>query len=636
MWVDGLARVHRDREVLRCLDFSATPIYGTGSGHQPGALFEWVVSDFALVDAIESGLVKIPRIPTDDNAVASVPKYRNLWEHVKRSLPRGERDDPDRGSDLTAYLSQVDGPLKQLAGEWAETIERWRDAERPVPPAMIVVCADTAMAEVLERHIGDKGEAGPELQSSPTAQRTVRIDSKLLASAEARDDAETASDAAERIRRVVSTVGQTGKPGADVRCLISVAMLAEGWDARNVTQILGLRAFTSQLLCEQVVGRGLRRRSYDVGDDGLFEPEYAEVFGVPFAFIPSAGAAKDPKPRRAPVAVRALPERADARIVFPRLIGYRLEMPDPELSADFTGSECRLRLTTDIVPTETHVGDITGYTELVFPEHLRDMREQEVAYRLAHRLLEREFRDELDNPRPWLYPKVLRVVKRWIDEAVDYDGGTYPGLLLLHDVTERAVEKIKHAIVAEDEREDRLLPVFDTPQDGSTDWVDFTTSRPAEPTDPGHCPVSHVVVDSGWELTVAKVLEELPGVAAYVKNDHLGFDVPYTYEGRAARYWPDFLVRLTDAGDKIVRTLIVEVSGGATKHHSPGPVAEKADTTRHLWVPAVNRHGGWGLWGYVEIRDPSAAASGIAEAMADLRSAEHIDPRTTPTSGTLV
>ena len=288
---------------------------------------------------------------------------------------------------------------------------------------------------------------------------------------------------ADLLREVMNTVGKPGKLGANVRCVVSVSMLTEGWDANTVTHILGVRAFRTPLLTEQVVGRGLRRRSYDVGENGLFEPEYAEVFGVPFAFIPASGAAKDPKPRRAPVRVRAVPERAAARIVFPRLIGYRLEMPDPELRADFSAPQARLVITTDIVPTETHVSDITGSTEVMYPFALKAMREQEVAYRLAHRLVEREYRDELGNPRPWLYPRVVGIVKQWMREAVDYQGGTFPGLLLLHDVTERAVEKIKHAIVAEDERQERLLPIFDAEREGSTDWVDFDTTRPARATD---------------------------------------------------------------------------------------------------------------------------------------------------------
>src|SRR5438105_8962430 len=178
---------------------------------------------------------------------------------------------------------------------------------------MILFCAETSMAEVLEKHIGEKEEAGPELANRPGHQVTVRIDSELLDRAEIREESETAGDAAERIRRVVATVGKEGQPGEQVRCLISVAMLSEGWDARNVTQILGLRAFQSQLLCEQVVGRGLRRTDYT----DLSRPEFVDVYGVPFQLLPFAkgGEGKPIEPPRTTV-VRTLPERAELRQEF--------------------------------------------------------------------------------------------------------------------------------------------------------------------------------------------------------------------------------------------------------------------------------------------------------------------------------
>lgn len=248
------------------------------------------------------------------------------------------------------------------------------------------------------------------------------------------------------------------------------------------------------------------------------------------------------------------------------------------------------------MPTQVHVSDITGSTETMYPEYVKRMRTQEVAYRLAHRLLERDYRDELGNPRPWLCPKVLGIVKRSIAEAVTFEGGTYPG----------------------------LLPVFDADREGSTDGVDFDTTRPAHATDSTRCHVSHVVVDSGWELTVSTVLEHLPRVAAYVKNDHLGYTIAYTYQGRGFRYTPDFVARLADPGDGPVRSLLIEVPGGAKKHHSPGPVSEKADTARRVWVPAVNRHGLWGRWGFVEVGDPATARAAIAAAVAELADSEQV------------
>ena len=641
---------------------SATPFFLTGSGYGTGVMFPWVVSDFSLIDAIECGIVKVPRLPVDDDAKGETVVFRNLWDEIADDpqFPRRATKAPPFRAEEPRLPPKLESALYTLYANYEKAFREWEQTQDSgeTPPVFIVVCNNTTVSKLVydwiagyDKAVGTAQVACPgklpifgnvenaEWVHNP---RTILVDSAQLESGgqlsddfkkiAAREidefktelrlrfpgrDPEDLTEA-DLLREVMNTVGKPGKLGANIRCVVSVSMLTEGWDANTVTHILGVRAFRTPLLTEQVVGRGLRRRSYDVGPDGLFEPEYAEVFGVPFAFIPASGAAKDPKPRRAPVRVRAVPERVAARIVFPRLIGYRLEMPDPELRADFSAPQARLPITTDIVPTQVHVSDITGSTEVLYPSALKAMREQEVAYRLAHRLVEREYRDELGNPRPWLYPRVVGIVKQWMREAVDYQDGTYPGLLLLHDVTERAVEKIKHAIVAEDERQERLLPIFDAEREGSTDWVDFDTTRPARATDSERCHVSHVVVDSGWELGVAEALEDMSGVAAYVKNDHLGFEIPYSYEGRGARYWPDFLVRLD--GPDVVRTLIVEVSGGAKMHHSPGPVGEKAATTRNLWVPAVNRTGAWGQWGYVEVCDQANSRPLIEAAIAELSS----------------
>ena len=671
VWFKGLHALRAKLGIKTVYDLSATPFFLNGSGYGQGTLFPWVVSDFSLIDAIECGIVKVPRLPVDDDSAGERVVYRNLWDEIATELPKRTARTTRTRSQEPSLPPKLEAALYSLFGNYEKAFLQWRqtgEQRGETPPVFIVVCNNTTVSKLVfdwvagfDKETLDLGGAevtvpvGGKLSLFSNVEegqwvdrpRTILVDSAQLESGEQLSDdfkklvateiEEFKTDLrvrfpgrdpdemteADLLREVMNTVGKPGKLGADIRCVVSVSMLTEGWDANTVTHILGVRAFRTPLLTEQVVGRGLRRRSYDIGEDGLFEPEYAEVFGVPFSFIPSSGTGPDPKPRRAPVRVRAVPERAHARITFPRLIGYRLEMPDPDLSADFSAQQCRLRVTTDVVPTEVHVGDITGYTEVVYPEFLKAMRTQEVAYRLAHRLLEREYRDQLGNPRPWLYPKVLGIAKRWIDEAVDFEGGTYPGLLLLGDLTERAIEKIKYAIVAEDERAERLLPVFDADRDGSTDLVNFDTTRPAHATGSERCHISHVVVDSGWEQAVATLLEDMQGVAAYVKNDHLGFTIPYTYEGRAARYTPDFLVRL-DGGDGITRTLIVEVSGGAKRHHSPGSVKEKAATAEHLWVPAVNRHGGWGRWAFVEVGDATSARPLIQAAVASLASSEAV------------
>jgi type III restriction enzyme len=421
VWIDGLGRIHHDREILRCIDLSATPMFVPGSGHDPWTPFPWIVSDFALVDAIEAGLVKVPRIPVDDNAGAAVPKYRELWKYVKANLPKAG-DDADGGHPLTDYLAGADGALKQLANEWLETFERWQDGGRRIPPVMIVICHDTKMAELLEIYIAQKGRVIAELANCDGATRTVRIDSRLLADAEARDEAETASAASERLRTLVATVGKEGRPGEQVRCLISVQMLSEGWDARNVTQILGLRAFQSQLLCEQVVGRGLRRSSYD----DLATPEYVDVYGVPFQMLPfakSGAGTVTPPPRL--TSVVALRDRAQLEIRFPRVVSI---VPDVRrtLGIDWD-SIVRLPVRAEQDPTRTTV-DIEQMRGLAKDEQDRERvwqsyRRQRLCFDVAARVIRGQ-----ESPET-LFPQAAQAVERFVETKVELAPGVEEGEL---------------------------------------------------------------------------------------------------------------------------------------------------------------------------------------------------------------
>ncbi|MEX1006450.1 MAG: DEAD/DEAH box helicase family protein [Acidimicrobiia bacterium] len=583
VWIDGLERIHIDREILRCIDLSATPMYVPGSGHDPWKPFEWIVSDFALVDAIESGLVKVPRIPVDDNAGASVPKYRNLWTHVKANLPK-RGDDADEGHPLTDYLTQVDGPLKQLAGEWQSTFGRWQEADRPVPPAMIVICNDTKMAEILEVHVGRKGEAGPGLANSPSEQRTIRIDSKLLADAERRDDAETATEAEDRLRRVVATVGKVGEPGEQVRCLISVAMLSEGWDARNVTQILGLRAFASQLLCEQVVGRGLRRSSYD----DLGTPEYVDVYGVPFQMLPFAngdpGGAVTTPPKLTSVVARR--ERAALEIRFPRVVSI-VHDAQTRLIIDWD-SIVPVAVKPELDPTRTTVSGLQGIgraeqdREWVWESY----RRQKLCFEIASRVI----RGQKDLEA--LFPQAVRAVEEFVGvrRLVVYGAGADEGELDNELYKTQIAERLLDALRA-DVDEGSLLPVLDEYlPEGTTADVAFQTGKPdPEPTVRSH--VNYVVCDSELERHIARELEADDRVESYVKNDHLFCEIPYRFNGKACRYLPDFLVRL--GGD---RFLLVEGKGRQTSKD------DAKETAARRWVAAVNADGRWGDWSHHVVR----------------------------------
>jgi type III restriction enzyme len=581
VWINGLERIHRDREMIRCVDFSATPMYpGSVGGDKAWRPFEWVVSDFGLVDAIESGLVKVPRIPTDDDAGASIPKYRNLWEYVKKALPK-RGDDPDEvDHPLIDYLSEVDGPLKQLAGAWLATSNAWRAADRSVPPVMIIVCNETKMAEMLEKHVADRGEATPALQNKPgERQVTVRIDSRLLAEAEMREEGESAQDAAARLRQLVSTVGKEGQPGEQVRCLISVGMLSEGWDARSVTQILGLRAFQSQLLCEQVVGRGLRRSDYS----DLSTPEFVDVYGVPFQLLPFAratGAVVEP-PKTTPV--RSIRERAHLRLEFPRVEQIISDLGDV-VTVDM-GSIEPIRVSPENDPNATWVEFEVGSPGKGIGGETQDrhaayetFRMQRLIFRLAADLV-----TDIDKrDKPWVFPQMAKIVRDVIAQRVQYAPGVKDERELCNL---RYVAELRNRILAclRSEERDGLLPVLNQYDPIGDTTVNFQTAKPAEPTTKSH--ISHVVYDSQLELQMARALEQDDRVIAYAKNERVFFEIAYRWQGTTGRYRPDFLIKLDND-----LMLVIEGKGRKTERDDAKLTAAKR------WIQAVNQWGKLGRW----------------------------------------
>jgi type III restriction enzyme len=386
-------------------------------------------------------------------------------------------------------------------------------------------------------------------------------------------------------------------------------MLTEGWDANTVTHIMGVRAFGTQLLCEQVVGRGLRRMSYVPNQNGFFDPEYAEVYGVPFSFIPCSGSATDPKLGPMPTRVRALEERIACEIRFPRLIGYRYDLPKERLTVNFT-QDSKISLSTLDIPTKTENAPIVGETSIHTLDDLKSRREQEVAFLLAKLTLDKYFRDDDGNAKPWLFPQLVGIARQWLNECVVLKDNTFPQLLLLIEFAHDAADRIYKAIVASQDGPKYLKPIL-RPYDyiGSTRYVDFDTTRSVYPTAPNKCHISHVVADTeSWEQKMAQALEEMDEVVCYVKNHNLGFTIPYTLDGEDRNYIPDFIVRVRDGKEDLLN-LIIEVTGEKKKDK-----AAKVSTARNLWVPAVNNHGGFGRWAFLEISDPWDAQNTIRSA----------------------
>jgi type III restriction enzyme len=451
-------------------------------------------------------------------------------------------------------------------------------------------------------------------------------------------DAEGLTDE-DLLREVMNTIGKPGKLGEQVKCVVSVSMLTEGWDANTVTHILGVRAFSTQLLCEQVVGRGLRRMSYATDRRELtlngktleleaFPVEYAEVYGVPFSFIPCAGSQTIPKPSQEVRRVRALEERLACEITFPRVTGYCYKFPAERLKASFTEGSYKTLSTKDI-PTRTENAPIIGESVILTLDDLKQHREQEVAFLLAKLVLETYFRDDQGALKQWLFPEILEISKRWLSKCLTLKDSTFPQLLLLLEPAHDAAERIYKAIVASVCGEKSLKPIL-KPYDtvGSTRHIDFNTTRGTYATLAEKCHVSHVVLDSDWEAKMAETLESMDEVVHYVKNYGMGFFIPYTLNGEEKNYYPDYLVQarvpsgrkkmepmpadtLTQAGGKgKMINLIIEVTGERKKDKDA-----KVAAANNLWIPAVNNHGGFGRWAFLEISDPWDAEPAIREAL---------------------
>ena len=648
VWINGIRTVMKIVGVKVVYDLSATPFFLRGSGFREGELFGWVVSDFSLMDAIEAGIVKVPRVPTHDDVVArEEPIFRHVYKHVRDKLPKkGRAKQGEMSPD--ELPPTLEAALKALYRDYEQRYKEWMSKGAETPPVMIVVVNNTSSSKLIYDWIAgwcenpEEKDAEKQRWKSGTLAlfrnvedgkplvrpRTILIDSQQLDSGEAissefkkiagpeieafkkelrqRDrsrDIEKIDDA-ELLREVMNTVGRKGQLGEHVHCVVSVSMLTEGWDANTVTHILGCRAFGTQLLCEQVVGRALRRVSYEPDENGMFRPEYADVLGVPFTFMP-ANSAKDFAPPKPRTRVFADGDRPAPEICFPRVEGYRVTFPTGQLKATFTENS-RYQIGADVpIPRETEVDPLVGKQNVLDLSELDAIRGQTVAYMLAKRALEKWARmvENQEGDPLFLFPQFLTVARRWLTECLKLRDGRTVGYLSLAGYREEAVERIVRACaksLTTADRED-IRPVMNAYNpEGSSRYVDlYTTKMTLMESDPNKCQVNYVVYDSDWEAAFAERLERIDKVRGYVKNHGLGFEVPYVFMGDERVYRPDFIVHLDD-GHPDPLQMIVEIKGFR------GPDAQaKMDTLASLWVPAVNNDGRFGRWGPpVEITEP--------------------------------
>ncbi len=645
LWISGLEAVNRKLGLSRVVDLSATPFFLRGSGYAEGTLFPWTMSDFSLMDAIESGIVKLPRVPVAENIPGKeLPMYRNLWENIRKDMPKKGRG---KGEELDPLKlpTRLQTALQSLYGHYEKTFKLWQDAGVKVPPCFIIVCQNTAISKLVYDFVSgfyrknEDGTATPingrlplfrnfdDSTGNPLARpNTLLIDSEQLEAGDALDDnfRAMAADEIERFRReigersggaragdditdqellreVMNTVGKSGQLGGAIRCVVSVSMLTEGWDANTVTHVLGIRAFGTQLLCEQVIGRALRRQSYDLNEEGLFNVEYADVFGIPFDFTAKPVVAP-PQPPRETIQVKAMrPERDSLEIRFPRVEGYRVELPEERLSADFNDDSI-LVLSPDLVgPSITHNSGIIGEGVDMNLEHLGDMRPSSLLFNLTHRLLYSKWRDPGEDPKHYLFGQLKRITKLWLETCLVCKGETYPAQLMYQELADMACNRITAGITRKFLGERPIKALLDPYNPtGSTSHVRFNTSRTDRwETSSKFCHVNWVILDSDWEGEFCRVAESHPQVRAYVKNHNLGLEVPYRYGSEMRKYLPDFIVLVDDGHDPDdLLHLVVEIKGYRLED-----AKEKKSTMETYWAPGVNHLGSYGRWGFAEFTD---------------------------------
>lgn len=616
-WIGGLDRIHQARGILNCFDFSATPFAPSGKQAYEEALFGWIVSDFGLNDAIESGLVKTPRVVIRDDAVPDAKTYKSRLYHIYNDPE--VKDDLNRRAEPEEPLPDLVVNAYYLLGvDWLEAAKVWEKQGFKTPPVMITVANRTETAARV-KYAFDHNKIRIDELFAP--EKTLHIDSKVLEMAESQEEPVTQSaeseesdedqptrkltkkEQAELLRRMVDTVGQQGKPGESIQNVISVGMLSEGWDAKTVTHIMGLRAFSSQLLCEQVVGRGLRRTSYEVNPEtGLFEAEYVNIFGVPFTFLPhESEEGVIPEPPKPKTRIEPDPEKQHFEISWPNVIRidhvYR-----PRLSLDW-GMVKILELNAsntaqiaELAPVVDGKPDITKVSAIDLEDLARKFRTQKIIFETARDVYD-QMQKDWKGGKEFLLAQLVRLVEEFIQSdkiqiappLFDQDDRKRRLLITLN--MNKVVQHIWEAIRFENTQV--ITPVFDrdNPIRSTGDMGTWYTGKPCEYTQRSH--INYCVFDSTWEACEAYALDHHDNVEAWVKNDHLGFEILYIFAGVVRKYRPDFIIRLKNG-----EYLILETKGQDSQQNK---------TKREFldeWIRAVNSYGGFGRWRWAVSRDP--------------------------------
>ena len=623
-WIEGLDRIHKTRRIRRCFDLTATPFAPTGKKSTEKGLFDWIVSDFGLNDAIEAGLVKTPRVVVRDDALANARTYRSKLYHLYNESE--VKEDMNRKADSHEPLPDlVQKAYALLAYDWRETAREWEKAGHEVPPVMLTVCNRTESAARIERFFNDGDCLIPETR---LPERTLRVDSKVLEKAERgesitrdkdyavrleaiinaaglpddkRDDLLKAKQE-EQLRAIVDTVGKRGKPGQRLQNVISVAMLSEGWDAANVTHIMGLRAFTSQLLCEQVIGRGLRRVSYDKDEEGRFLPEYVNVFGVPLSVFQDIGEGLEiPHPPRPSVEIEVVPGRNQYEIRWPNVLRVESVLK-PTLVLDWDAVEpltldpMQTPIQAEIAPALTGYADLSKVSAIDLEKAVEEFRLQNLVFRAARKLYLQNAKS-FGEDKQYLAVQLIRLVEQFLMSeklhiASLWHQDPIRKRILIAMNMDTVVGHVSRFVNLQNT--EKLAICFDEERPiASTAYMrTWHTTKPCMATERSQ--ISHAVYDSTWEKAVADLCEREPLVVAWAKNDHLDFKVRYLYRGSSRNFIPDYLIKLRNG-----KTLVLEIKGQDSEQNR----AKRA--AMQTWVDAVNEQGGFGNWVFDVVFEPA-------------------------------
>lgn len=654
VWMDGLDRLNKIRGLNFCVDLSATPYFLGRVGQDTNKPFPWVVSDFGLIDAIESGLTKIPQLAVRDTTGAEIPGYFNIWRWIMDKLTPAERGGKRASPKPAAILKFAHPPIAMLGSLWQSDLEtqlRAKDDSRP--PVFILVCKNIKIAKALHDWLaeGNQPPGIPDCKIEGFRNRdgrifTIRVDSKVV---EDGDGQNAVKDETRWLRFTLDTVGRVqwpadsqGRPiypegfeevakklkkplhppGRDIRCIVSVGMLTEGWDCNTVTHIVGLRPFMSQLLCEQVVGRGLRRKFYELDEDGKFPEEVAKVFGVPFEVVPfkaTKGVVIPPEKRHH---IYAEGSKSKYEITFPRVEGYTQAVRN-KITVNWDEVPTVV-LEPGKIPPEVQMKNLSvnnsGRLSLSGPGALDDvdlvkfrekLRFQELVFDIARGLVKHYCaQPRCEVPAHALFPQMKAIVERFLLERVKVLKPADLKDVFLSPYYGWVVEALENAIRPDTkEGEAPEVPEYETGREtGSTREVDFMTSRDVR--EAVHCHLSAVVMDTKtWEQSAAYYIDTHPMVDAFVKNAGMGFAIPYMHNGQGHDYMPDFIVRLKQKGeDGKPHCLILETKGF-------DPLAEVKQAAAFRWVKAVNADGQYGTWVYDMARKPEDVRACIDRAL---------------------